>query len=338
MSSRDLFSCSNFVHSSSTMHDSIHPASHYGSPLTTQSNVSVMPPRADSSDSVFPYKGIEQDALISWLISPRTDSCNSDTSVGETETAPLHTPEPFYPQLAKRSYAEKQYTPLPIQDTWSTNAGSLSFTFVFLLVGIALSAYIRYRFWRYYTEYAKLLFHPRTLRRVNEVEGPHIAQFHFVTDLTNVFSISVIAWRGLELFLPELYTTAFPKPLLLLLIFVSLLFYYFFRYLILRFSSYLIDQTVTTQVIWRQYFFIHRLLWPYYLALALLATFSTALLATFFIYTGLVLIIVSTLYAQFRTLLTFICFHYNLFYYFLYLCVLGIAPWLGLIRWLQLVR
>ena len=337
MSSPDLFSCSNFVHSSSTMHDSIHPASHYGSSLTTQSNVSVMPPRADSSDSVFPYKGIEQDALISWLISPRTDSCNSVTSVYETENTSSHILEPFYPQLARRSYAEKQYNPLPIQDTWSTNAGSLSFTFVFLLVGIALSAYIRYRFWRYYTEYAKLLFHPRTLRRVNEVDGPHIAQFHFVTDLTNVFSISVIAWRGLELFLPELYTTASPKPLLLLLIFVSLLFYYFFRYLILRFSSYLINQPVTTPVIWRQYFFIDRLLWPYYLALALLATFNTALFTPIFTYTGLVLIAVSTLYAQFRILLTFIYFHYNLFYYFLYLCALGIAPWLGLIRWLQLV-
>ncbi len=323
------------MHSFSTMYDSIRPAPHYGSPLTTQSNVSVMPPRADSCDSVFPYKGIEQEALISWLIVPRTS--NSDTSVYETENTTPHIPEPFYPQLARRSYAEKQYNPLPIQDTWSTYAGSLSFTFAFLLVGILLSAYIRFRFWKYYTEYAKLLFHPRSLVRVNEVEGPHIAQFHFIVDLTNIFSISIIALRGLELFSLEQYTEFLPKPLLLLLLFGSLLLFYFFRYLVLRLSSYLINQPVTSPVIWRQYFFIDRLLWPYYLALALLATFNTALLTPIFTYTGLVLIAVSTLYAQFRILLTFIYFHYNLFYYFLYLCALGIAPWLGLIRWLQLV-
>ena len=325
------------MHSFSTMYDSIHPAPHYTSSVATHANVSVTLPSADSCDSIFPYKGIEQDALISWLIAPRMSSSNSDTSVYETENTSSHILEPFYPQLARRSYAEKQYNPLPIQDTWSTNAGSLSFTFAFLLVGILLSAYIRFRFWKYYTEYAKLLFHPRSLVRVNEVEGPHIAQFHFIVDLTNIFSISVIVLRGLELFSLEQYTEFLPKPLLLLLLFGSLLLFYFFRYLVLRLSSYLINQPVTSPVIWRQYFFIDRLLWPYYLALALLATFNTALLTPIFTYTGLVLIAVSTLYAQFRILLTFIYFHYNLFYYFLYLCALGIAPWLGLIRWLQLV-
>jgi len=319
------------------MYDSIRPAPHYTSSVATHANVSVTLPSADSCDSIFPYKGIEQDALISWLIAPRMSSSNSDTSVYETENTSSHILEPFYPQLARRSYAEKQYNPLPIQDTWSTNAGSLSFTFAFLLVGILLSAYIRFRFWKYYTEYAKLLFHPRSLVRVNEVEGSHIAQFHFIVDLTNIFSISVIVLRGLELFSLEQYTEFLPKPLLLLLLFGSLLLFYFFRYLVLRLSSYLINQPVTSPVIWRQYFFIDRLLWPYYLALALLATFNTALLTPIFTYTGLVLIAVSTLYAQFRILLTFIYFHYNLFYYFLYLCALGIAPWLGLIRWLQLV-
>ena len=323
------------MHSFSIMHDSIRPAPHYTSSVATHANVLVTLPRADSCDSIFPYKGIEQEALISWLIVPRTS--NSDTSVYETENTTPHIPEPFYPQLARRSYAEKQYNPLPIQDIWSTYAGALSFTFAFLLVGILLSAYIRFRFWKYYTEYAKLLFHPRSLVRVNEAEGPHIAQFHFIVDLTNIFSISVIALRGLELFSLEQYTEFLPKPLLLLLLFGSLLLFYFFRYLVLRLSSYLINQPVTSPVIWRQYFFIDRLLWPYYLALALLATFNTALLAPIFTYTGLVLIAVSTLYAQFRILLTFIYFHYNLFYYFLYLCALGIAPWLGLIRWLQLV-
>ena len=325
------------MHSFSTMYDSIRPAPHYTSSVATHANVSVTLPSADSCDSIFPYKGIEQDALISWLIAPRMSSSNSDTSVYETENTSSHILEPFYPQLARRSYAEKQYNPLPIQDTWSTNAGSLSFTFAFLLVGILLSAYIRFRFWKYYTEYAKLLFHPRSLVRVNEVEGSHIAQFHFIVDLTNIFSISVIVLRGLELFSLEQYTEFLPKPLLLLLLFGSLLLFYFFRYLVLRLSSYLINQPVTSPVIWRQYFFIDRLLWPYYLALALLATFNTALLTPIFTYTGLVLIAVSTLYAQFRILLTFIYFHYNLFYYFLYLCALGIAPWLGLIRWLQLV-
>ena len=192
------------------MYDSIHPAPHYTSSVATHANVPVTLPRADSCDSIFPYKGIEQEALISWLIVPRTS--NSDTSVYETENTTPHIPEPFYPQLARRSYAEKQYNPLPIQDIWSTYAGSLSFTFAFLLVGILLSAYIRFRFWKYYTEYAKLLFHPRSLVRVNEVEGPHIAQFHFIVDLTNIFSISVIALRGLELFSLEQYTEFLPKP------------------------------------------------------------------------------------------------------------------------------
>ena len=325
------------MHSFSTMYDSIRPAPHYTSSVATHANVSVTLPSADSCDSIFPYKGIEQDALISWLIAPRMSSSNSDTSVYETENTSSHILEHFYPQLARRSYAEKQYNPLPIQDTWSTNAGSLSFTFAFLLVGILLSAYIRFRFWKYYTEYAKLLFHPRSLARVNEVDGPHIAQFHLIVDLINIFSISVIALRGLALFSLDRYTEVLPNPLPLLLLFGALLFFYFFRYLVLCFSSYLINQPVTTPVIWRQYFFIDRLLWPYYLALALLATFNTALFTPIFTYTGLVLIAVSTLYAQFRILLTFIYFHYNLFYYFLYLCALGIAPWLGLIRWLQLV-
>ena len=292
-------------------------------------------------DSIFPYKGIEQDELLSWLIFPRTSSSriSGNDSLHITPSRPTrHLTGAFYPPLPKRIWTEKQYTPLPIQDSWITNATTHSISFIFLLFAILLSVYIRFRFWKYYAVYAKLIFHPRTLPRVSEIDGPHIAQFHFIVDLTNLFSLSSIIYSGLQTSPQHTYIGYDIKPFFLpIIIFIVLFLYYVIRYVALHISSYLIKQPQTAQIIWRQYFFVHRLLWPYYLAIGLLALFTTAPIATYITYIGVLLIPLVTLFGQLRVLLTFLYFHYNLFYYFLYLWGLGIAPWLGLIRWLQLV-
>lgn len=299
----------------------------------------VLPPIA-TNDSVFPYKGIEQGQWVAWLISPR--SAVADTLTSEELTAsPRNTLHPiaeaFYPPLPGRTWAEKQYSPTPMKDSLLAQMTPNAVSFSFFLIALVLSIYLRFRFWKYYTAYAKLLFHPRSLPRVNEVEGPHLTQFHTLVDFTNLFSLASILFNVLRILFPSYHIIELPSHWLLLVVFTLLLLYYLYRYIVLYTSCNLIKEPRTASILWRQYFFVHRLLWPYYLSLAFLSSFSTAPLCHYVTYLGLGLIPLVTLYSQIRVLLTFLYFHYNLFYYFLYLCMLGIAPWLGLVRWLQLV-
>jgi membrane protein len=290
-------------------------------------------------DSVFPYSGIDAEAMSEWLIMPQQTLRLTDSGYVDQlrQTASHKSNEAFYPPLPARTWIEKQYHTVPIIDEWAAHASMRSISFAVLLLVLLLSVFLRFRFWRYYTEYAKLLFHPRSVQRVSEVDGPHIGQFHFFIDFTNIISLTLLFWNAMRLPLVQPLLGLQATTLPLVITFAILLLYYFLRFVILHVSSYLIKQNYAAQLIWQQFFFIHRILWPYYLLIALLSFLNVSVLVDIVLYGGLLLVFAASIYAQVRVLLTFICFHYNLFYYFLYLCVLGIAPWLGLVRWLRLV-
>ena len=320
-----------------TMHDTIQLTQPYAPNLSRGQEHELQ--HALQNDSLFSYSGVDLDAMTKWLLMPSEVLLQNDSLSVRNPFLDYHQNwhEAFYPPLPNRTWTEKQYTPLSVSDRWRDNAPTRSVVFAVLMVAALLSVYLRFRFWKYYTEYAKLLFHPRSLQRVCELDAPHLPQFHLIIDFTNILSLSLLLWNALHLSLLHSLLGISTSLWTLAITFFVFLLYYVLRFLVLRMASYLIKQTQAAQLIWRQHFFIHRILWPYYLMLALLVFCKFSVVSQAVLYMAVVLVILATLYAQVRVLLTFIYFHFNLFYYFLYLCALGIAPWLGLVRWFQLV-
>lgn len=289
-------------------------------------------------DSVFPYKGVAYDSIHTWLIystNPRQEQksqlersmCISNRSA--TRSLSLN------PPLPSRTWTEKQYHPQSAPTDTVSNFSILTF-FVAVLCSL-LFLFIRRRYWKYYSEYFQLLFHPRSLQRVYEIDGLGITTFHILIDGIFFLSLSLLFVRlfhnffSLEQHLPFYSIFFFP---VVVFFFFSL---YSLRYLILYASSRLIGQAGAAMLIWRQYMYIHRFLVPTYLLLALLALFSSPVISTCFAISGVGLYVLASLYALLRIFVAFLWQHYNLFYYFLYLCVLEIAPIVGLLRWLQFV-
>jgi len=148
-------------------------------------------------------------------------------------------------------------------------------------------------------------------------------------DAVVLISLSAILWAGARVLFPELTNLFWGFPLF----FAVFTVYYFYRYGLVYLGTHLLAQPSVGANLWRQYAYVHRLLWPLYLAVAYWALFGSQPLALIFSYFGLALYGVTTVYAIVRLFLTFFYFRHNLFFYFLYLCALEIAPPLAAIRW-----
>lgn len=266
------------------------------------------------------FPRVSLDSMYTWLVYPR------DTAVVEKSVRKV---EPFSPPLPARTWAEKQYQALPPPESLSSVKLSNVVLLSFLIVATLLAVLIRLRFWKYYNDYIKVLFHPRSVFRLWEVEGPHLLQFHIVADAVVLISLSAILWAGARVLFPELTNLFWGFPLF----FAVFTVYYFYRYGLVYLGTHLLAQPAVGANLWRQYTYVHRLLWPLYLAVAYWALFGSQPLALIFSYFGLALYGVTTVYAIVRLCLTFFYFRHNLFFYFLYLCALEIAPPLAAIRW-----
>lgn len=269
---------------------------------------------------LLPFPSVALDSVHAWLV------YRSDSSGGAVSSFPR---EPFSPPPPARTWAEKQYLPLPPPPSQVPTQWVHGLLFLFLVAATLLAILLRLYFTRYYKDYIKVLFHPRSVFRLREVEGPHLLQFHVLTDAVVLLSLGAILFAGIRSFFPEVASSPWSFPAFFAL-FVA---YYAYRFALLYGASHLIVQPLAGVNLWRQYAYVHRLLWPLYLFVAYWALFASSPLAQFFSYVGLGLYAVTTLYAWVRVLLTFVYCHYNLFYYFLYLCVLEIAPILAIFRW-----
>lgn len=277
--------------------------------------------RADSLQTpLHTFPEVSLDSMYTWLIYPR-DTVMPVKSSGRSD--------PFFSPLPARTWAEKQYNPLPPPPSSAPARLSNAILLVFLIVATLLAVLIRLRFWKYYNDYIKVLFHPRSVFRLWEVEGPHLLQFHVVTDAVVLLSLSAILWAGGRVVLPSFTAEVWGFPLF----FVVFSGYYFYRYGVVYGATHLLAQPQAGVNLWRQYAYVHRLLWPLYLGVAYWALFASPPLTYVFSYFGLLLYVLTTLYALVRLCLTFVYFHYNLFFYFLYLCAIEIAPLLAAIRW-----
>ena len=283
-----------------------------------------------ATDSVFPHSQIVLDELYTWIYGV-PESAKDSVSNGPNAVRGL-----FAPPLPTRTWNEKQYQALPMRDRWFLQEDTTSLAFAFILLAALFAMFLRFRFWKYYSDYRKLFFHPRSLLRLSEWDEPHPGQFHFYSDVLVIILLSLQLWWSFRL--PFFRASEFPVSNLWLLpmVFVGFLILYAYKIGLLHLASRLIRQPEVAHHLWRQHNYVHRVLWPYYFAIVFLSMFNIPWLQVVFIYAGVLLIFATWLYGLFRVLLTFIYFRYNLFFYFLYLCALEIGPFLGLIRWLEL--
>ena len=114
--------------------------------------------RADSLQTpLHTFPEVSLDSMYTWLIYPR-DTVMPVKSSGRSD--------PFFPPLPARTWAEKQYNPLPPPPSSAPARLSNAILLVFLIVATLLAVLIRLRFWKYYNDFIKVLFHPRSVFRM----------------------------------------------------------------------------------------------------------------------------------------------------------------------------
>ena len=204
---------------------------------------------------------------------------------------------------------------------------------LFFLVGYALLTAVARIYFRETTrKYVGLLFRRRTVEMLETVSALNVLGFNLLADLLYCLVLGYLGWLLLPLGSVE-WLEGMP-PYGVVAILTGLIFTrYALQGVVIFTAGWLTNRAGGAYTIWRQLQFINRLAWLPLFVLAIPLTFlSTGVWDTALRIGVLVLLGAVLLYRVLRVAVVFARYRFGVFYYFLYLCALELAPLLFILR------